>query len=163
MLPESSILTSTSRSTSLLNESLIVFELSIVVFTSWLNESSISILVSLLVVLCELTFTVLLLSSLSTSTSFLTPPEVEVPKTDVKKLPAALIVNTRSRRGAELFDRALDTLKAESFNLTAVYPVRHPSELIATVDRALADGAELIILGSGDGTVSEVVVVALVF
>jgi len=80
-----------------------------------------------------------------------------VPKTDVKKLPAALIVNTRSRRGAELFDQALDALKAESFNLVAIYPVRHPDELIATVERALAEGAELIILGSGDGTVSEVV------
>ncbi|HEX6416625.1 MAG TPA: YegS/Rv2252/BmrU family lipid kinase [Candidatus Saccharimonadales bacterium] len=80
-----------------------------------------------------------------------------MPKTDIKSLSAALIVNTRSRRGADLFDQALNTLKAESFNLTAVYPVKHPAELIATVERALSEGAELIILGSGDGTVSEVV------
>jgi len=80
-----------------------------------------------------------------------------VPKTDVKKLPAALIVNTRSRRGAHLFKEAQDALEAASFNLMAAYPVRHPNELIVTVEQALSDGAELIILGSGDGTVSEVV------
>lgn len=80
-----------------------------------------------------------------------------MPTNAVKKMPAALIVNTRSRRGAALFEKALKMLQAESFNLVAVHPVRNPSELIQTVEQALGDGAELIILGSGDGTVSEVV------
>lgn len=80
-----------------------------------------------------------------------------MPKDDIRKLPAALIVNTHSRRGAALFDQAHSALESASFNLVAAHPVRRPDELISTVEQALSDGAELIILGSGDGTVSEIV------
>lgn len=77
---------------------------------------------------------------------------------NVRNMPAALIVNTRSRKGAAFFKAARQVLRDEGFNLVGIYPVRRPRELVATAKKALdEDGAELIILGSGDGTVSEVV------
>lgn len=73
------------------------------------------------------------------------------------KLPAALIVNTKSRRGAEFFPIARQALEQQGFGLRMVEEVHDPDLLKATVRKAIDKGAQLIILGSGDGTVSEVV------
>lgn len=81
----------------------------------------------------------------------------KMPRTIPRTLPAALVVNTKSRRGVQFLPLAEQTLKQQGFNLKMVLPVHDPARLTATVRQALDGGAKLIILGSGDGTVSEVV------
>jgi diacylglycerol kinase (ATP) len=71
--------------------------------------------------------------------------------------PAALIVNTRSRTGERAFFQALDHLQEMHVPLGVTYPIRDPARLPETVQEALGDGYEFLILGGGDGTVSSVV------
>ena len=72
---------------------------------------------------------------------------------------AALIVNTRSRSGEQVFFRALDRLQELNVPLGATYPIRDPVRLPETVREVLSDGSgyETLILGGGDGSVSSVV------
>ncbi len=72
---------------------------------------------------------------------------------------AALIVNTRSRTGEQVFFRALDRLQELKVPLGATYAIRDPGRLPETVREVLEDGSryETLILGGGDGTVSSVV------
>jgi diacylglycerol kinase (ATP) len=72
---------------------------------------------------------------------------------------AALIVNTRSRSGEQVFFRALDRLQELNVPLGATYPIRDPVRLPETVREVLGDGSgyETLILGGGDGSVSSVV------
>jgi YegS/Rv2252/BmrU family lipid kinase len=70
---------------------------------------------------------------------------------------AALIVNTRSRSGEQAFFQALDILSTLGVPLGATYPLRDPARLPETVEEAIAEEHDLIILGGGDGSVSSVV------
>jgi diacylglycerol kinase (ATP) len=72
---------------------------------------------------------------------------------------AALIVNTRSRSGEQVFFRALDRLQELNVPLGATYPIRDPVRLPETVREVLGDGTGYgtLILGGGDGSVSSVV------
>jgi diacylglycerol kinase (ATP) len=70
---------------------------------------------------------------------------------------AALIVNTRSRSGERVFSQAFDFLTASVVPLEATYALRDPARLVETVQEALSEGYDLIILGGGDGSVSSVV------
>jgi|GEM_PF-166937 len=70
---------------------------------------------------------------------------------------AVLIVNTYSRRGENLFFRAMDGLDARGIKLAAAYPVRNPKRLPEFVKEAIGRGHKLIIVGGGDGTISSVV------
>jgi diacylglycerol kinase (ATP) len=72
---------------------------------------------------------------------------------------AALIVNTRSRKGERTFFEALDRLEELGVPLGATYAVRDPVRLPETVREVLHEGSEnrLLILGGGDGSVSSVV------
>ena len=72
---------------------------------------------------------------------------------------AALIVNTRSRTGEQVFFRALDLLQEMKVPLGATYAIRDPVRLPETVREVLSDGSgyETLILGGGDGSVSSVV------
>jgi diacylglycerol kinase family enzyme len=70
---------------------------------------------------------------------------------------AVLIVNTHSRRGENLFFRAMDGLEARGIMLAAAYPVRNPKRLPEFVKEAIARGHKLIIIGGGDGTISSAV------
>ncbi len=72
---------------------------------------------------------------------------------------AALIVNTRSRSGEQVFFRALDRLQELGVPLGATYAIRDPVRLPETVREVLGDGSgyETLILGGGDGSVSSVV------
>lgn len=79
------------------------------------------------------------------------PVEQSLPKR------AVLVVNTRSRRGRALYARARRKLKAAGVELISAHPVRRPNELRPTIRRVLAQGAPMVIVGGGDGTLSGVV------
>jgi YegS/Rv2252/BmrU family lipid kinase len=70
---------------------------------------------------------------------------------------AVLIVNARSRRGAALFEEARGLCKKYGITLTAAHPVRDPALLNDTVRAAVRDGAPMVIVGGGDGSLSCVV------
>lgn len=72
------------------------------------------------------------------------------------KRAAAMVVNTRSRRGRQWFDRACARFHELDFPVDA-HAVDDPDALPATVEAALAKGPELLILGGGDGTISSLV------
>jgi diacylglycerol kinase (ATP) len=67
---------------------------------------------------------------------------------------AALVVNTRSRRGRLLYDRVGARLHAAGFDMRGSFPVHRPHELVAGLTAAADLGADLVIVGGGDGTVS---------
>lgn len=70
---------------------------------------------------------------------------------------AALVVNTRSRRGYRLFERAKHQLIAGGFADLQAHPVREPTRLPEVVRAVIARGCRLVVIGGGDGTVSSVV------
>ena len=75
---------------------------------------------------------------------------------DLRPVPreAVLIVNARSRRGRDLYRRARTLLEQAGVTLTSVHPVRDPRRLRHIVNQAVADGAPMVIVGGGDGSLS---------
>lgn len=69
---------------------------------------------------------------------------------------AALLINSRSRKGARLGRHAQILLTERGFTLTAVHVVNDPRTLEQALDLALAGAPALLIVGSGDGTISHV-------
>jgi diacylglycerol kinase family enzyme len=69
---------------------------------------------------------------------------------------AALFVNTRSRRGAQLYPHARRILKAAGIELGIAAAVARPAELPGRVADAVAAGYDRIIVGAGDGTIATV-------
>jgi YegS/Rv2252/BmrU family lipid kinase len=67
---------------------------------------------------------------------------------------AVLIVNAHSRRGAELFRDARAKLEMAGIRLIAAHGVKDPSKLDDRVREAVADGAPMVIIGGGDGSLS---------
>ncbi len=67
---------------------------------------------------------------------------------------AVLIVNAHSRRGDALFREARARLEQAGVNLIAAHAVKDPSKLNDTVRRAIAEGAPMVIVGGGDGSLS---------
>jgi YegS/Rv2252/BmrU family lipid kinase len=67
---------------------------------------------------------------------------------------AVLIVNAHSRRGRALFRDAVEKLRAAGIELTASYAVRDPRKLMPKVREAVRDGAPMVIVGGGDGSLS---------
>jgi hypothetical protein len=65
---------------------------------------------------------------------------------------AVLIVNAHSRRGRDLFREAAAKLEMSGIRLTASHAVKDPRQLIPTMQKAVADGAPMIIVGGGDGS-----------
>ncbi|MEO3855821.1 diacylglycerol kinase family protein [Acrocarpospora sp. B8E8] len=70
---------------------------------------------------------------------------------------AAVVVNTKSRRGRRHYDEVLRLIRAAGFAPLGVFPVDEPKRLPATLDEALALGPDLLIVGGGDGTLSTAV------
>ncbi|HEX8446594.1 MAG TPA: YegS/Rv2252/BmrU family lipid kinase [Sphingomonas sp.] len=67
---------------------------------------------------------------------------------------AVLIVNARSRKGRKLFRRASRGLKAAGVDLIRSHAVRDPAKLKVHVCEAVAEGAPMVIVGGGDGSLS---------
>ena len=69
---------------------------------------------------------------------------------------AILIVNTASRSGAEAFEIAREKIVASGIELIDALAVEEPSSLTSQV-RAAVQRAPMVIIGGGDGTLSEAV------
>jgi YegS/Rv2252/BmrU family lipid kinase len=74
----------------------------------------------------------------------------------VPKLPrrAALIVNTKSRKGREAYRDACRLLKQAGVELTIARAIKDPANLPDAVREAVAAGAPMVIVGGGDGSIS---------
>ncbi|WP_199792312.1 diacylglycerol/lipid kinase family protein [Allosphingosinicella vermicomposti] len=70
---------------------------------------------------------------------------------------AVLIVNAHSRRGEALFHDAKTKLEEAGIRLIAAHPVKKPRDLNGTVKRAVLEGAPMVIVGGGDGSLSSTV------
>jgi YegS/Rv2252/BmrU family lipid kinase len=70
---------------------------------------------------------------------------------------AALVINTRSRRGAASYLEVKSQLARSNVKVDAAFPVDNPAKLIDTVGELVARGQKFIIVGGGDGTISSVV------
>lgn len=70
---------------------------------------------------------------------------------------AALIVDTSARIGEPAFSVARDLLTVSGVPLESAYALRDPARLAGAVRRGLSEGHDLIIVGSGDASVSSVV------
>jgi YegS/Rv2252/BmrU family lipid kinase len=66
---------------------------------------------------------------------------------------AILVVNTLSRRGAELFERGVQLLREAGVELIEAHAVTDPARIKEEVKRAV-DLAPMVIVGGGDGTLS---------
>lgn len=67
---------------------------------------------------------------------------------------AVLIVNAHSRKGEALFEEARQKLEAAGVKLIAAHAVTEPDRLNDTVRQAVRDGAPMVIVGGGDGSLS---------
>ncbi|MEH0986148.1 diacylglycerol/lipid kinase family protein [Micromonospora sp. CPCC 205556] len=67
---------------------------------------------------------------------------------------AALVINARSRRGQENFERARIRLTTAGFDLLGTYPVHRPGQLEESIAAAADLGPDLLVAGGGDGTLS---------
>jgi len=67
---------------------------------------------------------------------------------------AALVVNTRSRRGLRLYQAARSHLEAAGFDLLGLFPVHRPGGLAASLAAAVDLRPDLLVAGGGDGTLS---------
>lgn len=70
---------------------------------------------------------------------------------------AALIVNAHSRKGEALFAEAKEKLEEAGIDLLAAHAVKNPALMEETVGKAIADGAPMVIVGGGDGSMSSTV------
>src|SRR5687767_3561782 len=73
-----------------------------------------------------------------------------------KALPkkAILIVNARSRRGAEAFDEARAKLELAGVELLDAQAIKDPKRMGAAIRKAIK-AAPMVIVGGGDGSLSE--------
>jgi YegS/Rv2252/BmrU family lipid kinase len=67
---------------------------------------------------------------------------------------AALIVNAHSRKGEALFAEAKAKLEQAGMELLAAHAIKNPELMEETVAKAIADGAPMVIVGGGDGSMS---------
>lgn len=83
------------------------------------------------------------------------PPDV-APFVSSRPVPkkAVLIVNAHSRRGRVLFREAVEKLRAAGIDLIASYAIRDPAKLVPKVREAVREGAPMVIVGGGDGSLS---------
>ena len=70
---------------------------------------------------------------------------------------AALIVNTKSRKGQKAFRQACGLLKEAGIELTIEKAVKRPADFAGEVCKAVEAGAPMVIVGGGDGSISSTV------
>jgi YegS/Rv2252/BmrU family lipid kinase len=68
-----------------------------------------------------------------------------------------VVVNTRSRRGRRHYPAVVRSLRAQGFDSIRFFPVVDTKRLRATLEEALADEPDLLVVGGGDGTLSAAV------
>lgn len=69
---------------------------------------------------------------------------------------AALVVNTKSRRGEEWFAQVKERLLLGGMELTEAIALKNPKKLKSEVARLIATGVSMVIVGGGDGTFSAI-------
>ena len=67
---------------------------------------------------------------------------------------AVVVVNVQSRRGEEAFAAACEKLTAAGIEVIARHPIQDPDEMRPIIRNAIADGAPMVIVGGGDGSLS---------
>lgn len=67
---------------------------------------------------------------------------------------AALVVNAHSRKGQDLFESAKAKLEQRGVQLIEAHAVIDPEQLHSVVRKVVADGAQMVIVGGGDGSMS---------
>jgi len=76
---------------------------------------------------------------------------------DISTKSIALIVNGKSQRGRKLFKRALNLFAFNNIVLDRAICTREPQEIQKNVVDSINSGIDMVIIGGGDGTVSEAV------
>src|SRR5687768_9586901 len=78
--------------------------------------------------------------------------------TNKQNLPkrAILVVNAKSRQGADAFEEACRLLSEAGIKLIEAHAVKNPKQMGTKVKAAIAK-APMVIIGGGDGTLSETV------
>ena len=67
---------------------------------------------------------------------------------------AVVVVNVQSRRGEQAFEQVCDKLAAAGIEVTARHPVEDPDEMRPIIRKAIGEGAKMVIVGGGDGSLS---------
>jgi YegS/Rv2252/BmrU family lipid kinase len=67
---------------------------------------------------------------------------------------AAVVINAGARLGTAAREQAVERLQRAGLPVTSVHQLASGAELPGTLDRVLADGHDLVVVGGGDGTVS---------
>lgn len=67
---------------------------------------------------------------------------------------AVLVVNAQSRRGQDNFEQARALLEQAGVTLIQAHAVEDPDQMNRIVRQAVADGAPMVIVGGGDGSLS---------
>jgi diacylglycerol kinase (ATP) len=81
------------------------------------------------------------------------PPNMSHMKAARDARSAAVVINAGSRRAAA-HKLAVDMMRKAGVPISSVHHVLSGGELAATLDRVVADGHDLVVVGGGDGTVS---------
>lgn len=67
---------------------------------------------------------------------------------------AAVVINAGARLGTAAREQAVGRLRQAGLPVSSVHHLVSGAELAGTLDRVLADGHDLVVVGGGDGTVS---------
>jgi len=67
---------------------------------------------------------------------------------------AVLVVNAHSRKGQDLFESAKAKLEEAGVRLIAAHAVTDPDQLNGVVRKVVGEGAPMVIVGGGDGSMS---------
>lgn len=70
---------------------------------------------------------------------------------------AVLLINTHSRKGKDLLVHAEKSLRDHGVEVTRTHALEGQRQIDDAVAGIVGEGADLLIVGSGDGTISEVV------
>ena len=87
----------------------------------------------------------------------LNEPEEQTAASAAKELPRPItcIINTHSRRGKDQYQAAVDALKNAGIPLAEAHAVEDKEETVRLLQREIESGSNLVIIGGGDGTLSQ--------